>query len=162
MYCLQVFGHQVRVAARHLQARMAEHTLQVKDSATPPEIVHGEGVSEGVQGSRRRIEAELFAQCFHIPKDNAPAELSTPASGKEKLSWVQVGAVAHKHPTQFEREWQASLSFSLPCDGEQEIIQVAVFDSHAKCFADSASGIEQDQNNHVQSLLVESLSVDTS
>jgi hypothetical protein len=61
VYCLQIFDHQVRVAPRHLQAGMAEHSLQVEDSTTTPEIVNGECVAQGVQGSRGRIEAELLA-----------------------------------------------------------------------------------------------------
>ena len=35
-------------------------------------------------------------------------------------------------------KWHAPLFASLAGDGEQEIVAVAVFDSHAKHFADSA------------------------
>ena len=58
MHRAQVFRHQVRVPARHSQCGMPEHLLQMEDGPTTAEVVHGEGVPEGVEGAGRWGEAE--------------------------------------------------------------------------------------------------------
>jgi hypothetical protein len=57
MHGLKILRHQVCISARHLQSGMPKHLLKMEHAAALPQIVDGECVPEGVQGSRRGFEA---------------------------------------------------------------------------------------------------------
>jgi hypothetical protein len=62
-----------------------------------------------------------------------------------------------QHTAQFKAKWDDTLFPALAVEGHEKVVKVQVTDTHAERFANSAAGVQKEQNEQMGAALVSPL-----
>ena len=126
MHGLEVFRHQVRVSAGHLQRGVPEHLLQMEDGPAAPKIVHRECVPECVEGAARRSESEFSAKQLHIPQHVSAPQLRVRVASEQEILGrsIRLLHVAKHGLPQLETEGHNALLATFAVQRDEQIFKV--------------------------------------
>lgn len=124
----QVCHVKVGIPARHFQCRMTQRLLEMKDSATAPDVVHSERMPESMNRSGWWFEAETTAKVRYVPQYVPASQCRSVRGRKQKITRSRfVGLdVTVKSAAQFRTEWNQALFASLAVKHHQEVVQVNI------------------------------------
>jgi len=102
---------------------MAEHLLEMKDTAAAPNVVRGEAVTERMQCSCWRIKAELLTQALDASERGHAANLDAYLGRKEqRVRSEKVRNEVVQSFTQSKREGNYPLLPALAVEHEEHVV----------------------------------------
>src|SRR5437016_357941 len=128
----------------------------MKHGPATPKIVNCESVPEYMEGATWRTKAQLSAKQFHVSQDVVAAQSRfRPVSKKQKVR-LAVGfpAVAEHYFPQLKTEGDKPLLPSFAVQSHEQVVEVNLADSQMQRFTYSASRVQQEKHEQMETPLI--------